>query len=78
MGEHQAITALEWNISREAQDELAASHQNLARAYDEGFLDDLITPYKGLTQITICVQILPLKSWQNLSQCLVNATRTQP
>ena len=51
MGEHQAITALEWNISREAQDELAAkSHQNLARAYDEGFLDDLITPYKGLTR----------------------------
>ncbi|OOR87162.1 acetyl-CoA acetyltransferase [Moraxella caviae] len=49
MGEHQAITALEWNISRTAQDELAAaSHHNLARAYDEGFFDDLITPYKGL------------------------------
>lgn len=30
MGEHQAITALEWGITREAQDELAASsHQNL-------------------------------------------------
>ena len=51
MGDHQAITALEWNISREAQDELAFnSHQNLARAYDEGFFDDLITPYKGLTR----------------------------
>ncbi len=51
MGEHQAITALEWDISREAQDELAFnSHQNLARAYDEGFFDDLITPYKGLTR----------------------------
>ena len=25
MGEHQAITALEWGITREAQDELAAS-----------------------------------------------------
>lgn len=51
MGEHQAITTLEWNISREAQDELAFnSHQNLARAYDEGFFDDLITPYKGLTR----------------------------
>ena len=50
MGDHQAITTLEWNISREAQDELAfTSHQNLARAYDEGFFDDLITPYKGLT-----------------------------
>ncbi len=51
MGDHQAITALEWNISREAQDELAFnSHKNLARAYDEGFFDDLITPYKGLTR----------------------------
>ena len=29
MGDHAAITALEWNIAREAQDELAASsHQN--------------------------------------------------
>ncbi|MCG3881154.1 acetyl-CoA C-acetyltransferase [Psychrobacter sp. Ps3] len=51
MGDHQAITALEWNISREDQDELAFnSHKNLARAYDEGFFDDLITPYKGLTR----------------------------
>lgn len=39
MGEHQAITALEWDINRADQDALAyASHQNLARAYDEGFL----------------------------------------
>lgn len=51
MGEHQAITALEWNISREAQDELAVnSHHNLARAYEDGFFDDLLTPYKGLTR----------------------------
>ncbi|WP_227679857.1 acetyl-CoA C-acetyltransferase [Psychrobacter frigidicola] len=51
MGDHQAITALEWNVSREDQDELAFnSHKNLARAYDEGFFDDLITPYKGLTR----------------------------
>lgn len=51
MGEHQAITALEWNISRADQDELAYnSHQNLAHAYESGFFDDLITPYKGLTK----------------------------
>lgn len=51
MGEHQAITALEWGITREAQDELAFnSHKNLARAYDEGFFDDLMTPFKGLTR----------------------------
>lgn len=51
MGEHQAITTLEWGITREAQDELAAaSHQHLAAAYDRGFFDDLITPYLGLSR----------------------------
>ena len=49
MGEHQAITALAWQIERSAQDELAYhSHQNLARAYAEGFFADLITPFYGL------------------------------
>jgi len=51
MGEHQAITAAEWAISRESQDELAAaSHHNLAAAYDRGFFDDLVTPYLGVTR----------------------------
>lgn len=51
MGEHQALTTAAWGIAREAQDELAAaSHHNLARAYDEGFFDDLMTPYRGLTR----------------------------
>jgi acetyl-CoA C-acetyltransferase len=49
MGEHQAITARRWRISREAQDALAArSHQRLAAAYERGFHDDLVTPYLGL------------------------------
>jgi len=49
MGAHQARTAAEWGISREAQDELAMrSHLNLAAAYERGFQDDLITPYLGL------------------------------
>ncbi len=53
MGDHQAITALEWGITREAQDELAAnSHQNMARAYNEGFFDDLISPFMGVTRDT--------------------------
>jgi acetyl-CoA C-acetyltransferase len=48
MGDHAAITAEEWGIGREEQDELAvASHHNLAAAYDRGFLDDLVTPYLG-------------------------------
>jgi acetyl-CoA C-acetyltransferase len=51
MGEHQAITTIEWGIPREAQDELAAaSHRNLAAAYDRGFFDDLITPFLGLVR----------------------------
>src|SRR6476469_1590086 len=51
MGEHAAITTKEWDISREAQDELAASsHQKLAAAYERGFFGDLLTPYLGLTR----------------------------
>ena len=49
MGESAALTALEWGISREEQDELAvASHHKLAAAYDRGFFDDLLTPFQGL------------------------------
>lgn len=49
MGDHQAITAAEWGIAREDQDKLAwQSHQNLAKAYDEGWQKDLISPFKGL------------------------------
>jgi acetyl-CoA C-acetyltransferase len=51
MGEHAEQMAQEWNISREAQDELALkSHQNLSRAYEEGFFTDLITPFNGVTR----------------------------
>jgi acetyl-CoA C-acetyltransferase len=51
MGEHMAQTAAQWHISREAQDELTvASHRNLAAAYERGFLDDLLTPFLGLTR----------------------------
>jgi acetyl-CoA C-acetyltransferase len=51
MGDHAAITAREWEIGREEQDELAArSHHSLAAAYDRGFFDDLVTPYLGLSR----------------------------
>lgn len=53
MGEHMAITAERWSITREAQDELAAaSHQRLAAAWERGFFDDLVTPYLGVTRDT--------------------------
>ena len=49
MGDHAALTAVEWEIGREEQDELAAaSHQHLAAAYDAGFLDDQVTPFRGV------------------------------
>ena len=51
MGEHQALTTAQWKITREAQDELAYnSHRNMAAAYDRGFFDDLVTPYRGLAK----------------------------
>jgi acetyl-CoA C-acetyltransferase len=49
MGEHTAKMALDWGVTREEQDALAArSHQRLAAAYDRGFVDDIVTPYLGL------------------------------
>ncbi len=49
MGEHCAIMASEWGISREEQDELAVrSHRKLGAAYERGFMDDLVAPYLGL------------------------------
>lgn len=49
MGEHTALTAAEWGITREDQDELTYnSHQNLAKAWEEGWQDDLVTPYIGV------------------------------
>lgn len=51
MGEHQALTGQRWSITREAQDEIAAaSHQNLAAAWERGFFDDLVTPFRGVAR----------------------------
>ena len=51
MGEHTEITAKTWGIPRSEQDEMAwLSHRNLAKAYDEGFMDDLMTPFMGLNK----------------------------
>jgi acetyl-CoA C-acetyltransferase len=51
MGEHCELMAKRWNISREAQDVLACeSHRKLADAYTRGFVNDLMTPYRGLAR----------------------------
>ena len=49
MGEHCEKMAREWHIGREAQDRLALdSHRKLATAYEAGFFDDLVVPFRGV------------------------------
>ena len=49
MGQHTELTVKNWQITREAQDELAmVSHHNAAKAYEEGFFEDLVLEYRGL------------------------------
>lgn len=54
MGQHTEKMVKEWKVSREAQDELAyESHMKAAKAYGEGFYNDLVVNFKGVTQDTI-------------------------
>lgn len=49
MGEHCELMAKQWQISREAQDELAlASHHRAESAYSNCFFDDLLSPCAGM------------------------------
>jgi acetyl-CoA C-acetyltransferase len=49
MGQHCEQMAKEWKIGRQAQDQLALdSHRKLAAAYDAGFFDDLVVPFRAL------------------------------
>lgn len=49
MGQHCELMAQTFHISRDAQDQLAfESHKKAAKAYDEGFMDDLIVPTAGV------------------------------
>lgn len=51
MGQHCEMMAKEWEISREAQDQWALeSHLKAAAAYEEGFFDDLLSPYQGVAR----------------------------
>ncbi|MGI9257335.1 MAG: acetyl-CoA C-acetyltransferase [Gammaproteobacteria bacterium] len=48
MGESMEITAKQWELTREAQDQLALeSHQKAARAWEEGYYDDLVVEFAG-------------------------------
>ncbi|CDF86423.1 3-ketoacyl-CoA thiolase [Pseudomonas knackmussii B13] len=51
MGEHCELMAQTWQIPRDEQDKLAyESHIKLAAAYDEGWQNDLMTPFRGLVR----------------------------
>ena len=54
MGDHCELMAREWNISRRDQDELALeSHRKLAAAYERGFFEGLIVPFRGVSRDNI-------------------------
>ena len=70
MGEHAELMAREWNIPREEQDALTcASHANLARSYNEGFLADLITPFKGVSKDNNLREGLTIEKLRSLKPC---------
>lgn len=51
MGEHCELMAQTWQIPRDEQDKLAyESHIKLAAAYEEGWQNDLMTPFRGLVR----------------------------
>jgi len=51
MGESMELTAKEWQLTRADQDQLALeSHRKAALAYEDGFYDDLIVGFQGLTR----------------------------
>ncbi|KOB02833.1 acetyl-CoA acetyltransferase [Xanthomonas arboricola] len=54
MGDHCEDMAKEWDISRDSQDEWAvSSHHKLAAAYERGFFDTLIAPFRGVSRDNI-------------------------
>lgn len=51
MGEHCELMAQEWKVTQAEQDELAvASHKNAAKAWADGFYNDLVVPFAGATK----------------------------
>ena len=70
MGDHAQVTAHEWNIAREDQDQLALeSHQKLGQAYEDGFFSDLMTPLAGLERDNILRPDTTLEKLASLKPC---------
>lgn len=51
MGQHTEKMVKEWKISRQEQDQLAyQSHMNGVKAYKDGFYQDIVVPFKGVSR----------------------------
>lgn len=51
MGQHCELMAQAWKIPRQEQDQLALeSHQKMTASYADGWQNDLLTPFLGLTR----------------------------
>ncbi|WNF46238.1 acetyl-CoA C-acetyltransferase [Pseudomonas sp. SG20056] len=76
MGEHCELMAQTWAIPRDEQDKLAvASHQKLAAAYAEGWHDDLLTPFRGLTRDQNLRADISLEKLATLKPCFERSPR---
>ncbi|PTS85291.1 acetyl-CoA C-acetyltransferase [Pseudomonas sp. HMWF032] len=76
MGEHCELMAQTWAIPRDEQDQLAvASHQKLAAAYAEGWHDDLLTPFRGLTRDQNLRADISLEKLATLKPCFERSPR---
>lgn len=67
MGDHTELMVKEWGITREEQDRLAyESHQNAARAFEEGFFNDLVFEFHGVKKDAITRQDTTLEKLAKL------------
>lgn len=67
MGDHTELMVKEWGITREEQDRLAyESHQNAARAFEEGFYNDLVFEFHGVKKDAITRQDTTLEKLAKL------------
>ncbi|WP_443191092.1 acetyl-CoA C-acetyltransferase [Pseudomonas indica] len=76
MGEHCERMAQTWAIPRDEQDRLAyESHQKMATAYADGWHDDLLTPFRGLTRDQNLRTDISLEKLATLKPCFDRGPR---
>lgn len=77
MGGHTDITAAYYGIPRAEQDQFALeSHQKMAKAYDAGFFDDMLSPYLGLASDNYLRRDTTLEKLSNLKPAFNKVTGT--